>query len=268
MTSKKQVQAQSLPVGSINAPRFGRLHNGRLQADSLGDDREVWIERRAPANLLHRFIKIANAPDTERAVIGFVRQWGLLRLPELRLPIFHKPAAKETTDTIDGYFRFARLLESLLMIGLDLQNGHIADAVVWELADSFLYGDPDPLLLDPLMPRRQEKRDRELATIRSSLPRARSRLQDMIGLLIGQSELRPRLAWISGTWAIDFDCVHGSNLPAILTLQLIASIGGRAMRKCRTCPRWFVPSGRQVYCKECGIRAAWRHAKRRQRQSG
>ena len=261
----KAAKAQSLPVGSINAPRFGRLHNGRLQADSLGDGSEVWIERRAPANLLHRFIKIANAPDTQRAVIAFVRQWGILQLPKLGLPIFHKPAAKEKIDTTDGYFHFARLLESLLTIGLDLQNGHIADAVVWELADSFLYGDPDPLLLDHF-PRSAVQRDRQLAAARSSLPRARKRFQEMIRLLTIVARLQPRFTWSHGIWAIDFDCFHGSNLAAILTIQLMAAIGGQTMRKCRTCPRWFVPSGRQVYCKGCGIRAAWRHAKKRQRQ--
>jgi len=80
-------------------------------------------------------------------------------------------------------------------------------------------------------------------------------------------QLQPTLCWRKDRWVIEFDTAWGtgSNVPAILVLQLMAEIGGNAMRKCRNCPQWFLPTGRQVYCT-CGIRAAWRDAERRERK--
>ena len=105
--------------------------------------------------------------------------------------------------------------------------------------------------------------------ILSSVPGARTTFQTMMRQLVEVTGLVPRFCWTGRAWAIDFDCFYGSNIGAILAIQLMAAVGGAAMKKCRDCPRWFEPRGRQLYCSACGIRAAWRAAAatRRRKQS-
>jgi rRNA maturation endonuclease Nob1 len=80
------------------------------------------------------------------------------------------------------------------------------------------------------------------------------------------SQVQPRLHWDGDGWAIDFDSFGASNIAALMTIQLMAEMGGDAMKKCRSCPRWFQGTGRQVYCGACGIKAAWRAAAQRRRK--
>ena len=264
MTSTKPEKAQSLPVSFVWAPAFGRLYDGRLLAESRG----AWKKRRAPRNLLNRFISIADSANTEAAVVSFARQWGIIGLCKHGLPILHDPACKKTSDTISAHHSFARLLEVLLRIGLELNKRRIADPVEWQLADDLLVDD------DPERQNKSPDWDSAVSfgsTLRlislNHLRFARGRFQNIMRRLATMVRLQPQLAWINGAWSIDFNCSRGSNLAAILTIQLMAAIGGHTMRKCRACPRWFTPIGRQVYCGRCGIRASWRDAKKRQRQA-
>ncbi len=254
MTSE-QAAKESLPVGYVWAPRFAEFREGRLRAETSVN----WIKRRAPRDLLKRFVNLAESPNTERAVIGFAKQWGIVGLCKHGLPIPHQPACKDMIDTIDAHHSFALLLDALLRIGLGLNGGCVADYADWEVADSILY--------DPGVQWSREQREADLRVYRASLPMARTRFQAMMRELTKFARLQPRFSWSDGAWAIDFDALNGSNLAAILTIQLMAEIGGQAMRQCRSCPRWFAPRGRQVYCKACGIRAAWRDAKKRQRHA-
>jgi|SRR5579872_373010 len=257
MTTKQPERAASLPMGSVHAPRFARLEKGVMYAAS-----GAWVTRRAPRDLLHRFIQIAEAPKTrrldegervERAASGFASQWGLVGLCQHGLPAGHNSSCKPV-DTVEGHRQFALCLDALLRIGLSLNAGHCADDIDWEFVDFHLSGPDFP----------PHTRAREFWPP-SSLVLGRTHLQIMMQRLLTISWVQPRFNWSSGGWAIDFDSYHGSNLAAILVTQLMAALGGKAMRKCRDCPRWFTPAGRQVYCRVCGIRAAWRHAAAKKR---
>jgi hypothetical protein len=160
----------------------------------------------------------------------------------------------DTADSAEGYRTFALCLDALLRIGRELSDGRTGDDCDWELADSILCGPDFP-------PREKTLRD----LFRKHLSDSRTQFQIMMRRLTEIARLQPRFQWDGKAWAIDFDCFHGSNLPALLTVQLMAQVGGNVMRKCRACPRWFEPTGRQVYCAACGIRAAWRDSARRQR---
>jgi hypothetical protein len=263
MTAKLPDRA-SLPVESILTPRFDRVERGRL-IESTDD----WIEGlRAPRDLLHRFIRIVEAPKTRRvdeakrievATVAFVSRYGMLGLCVHGLPAAHNRLCmrKRPVDSIDGYRQFALCLDALLRIGLELNAGRRGDHVDWELVNSILCGPDFPQPLDG----RKRVLKPELVSV------GRQYLGFTIHWLAKVCRIQPKFHWHEDAWVIDFTSEYGSgsNLPAILALQLMAEIGGNAMRKCRSCSRWFPPKGRQVYCRGCGIRAAWRDAKRRER---
>jgi len=251
MSNKAQVVA-SLPVGSTWAPRMARANGGRLYADA-----KQWVKKRAPLNLLDRFLAIVESPDSDASIIKFASQWGLLGLCKHGLPIGHNagrnedpanPQCKEAVDKIDDYRQFAEALYILRALAMEISNGQSGIDSDWERADSILCGPDFP-------PRTAEQR-----VFRKAIALARTEFQIMMRRLIEMSRLQPRFQWDGVGWAIDFDTLYGSNLVAILTVQLMSQLGGKALRKCRTCPGWFQPNGRQVYCKRCGIKAAWRSA--------
>ena len=233
----------SLPVGFTWAPRLEGIRDGQL------NEGVPWIKRRAPRELLTRFINIAESPDTERAVRMFTRKWGLLGLCGHGVPRSHNPACDSAPETVDAYKSFSLCLASLRRVGLDINAGSVGNDLDWELADTVLCAGNFPPW-DAAM----------RSLIRSSNATARNSFQTLMRVLVTVSSVQPRFCWTGNAWSIDFDCHHGSNLPAILTVQLMAQIGGRAMKKCRNCTTWFEPRGRQVYCASCGLRAARRDA--------
>jgi hypothetical protein len=151
-------------------------------------------------------------------------------------------------------------LAALRQIGADVSDGHVGDGVDWELAERCLYGEEYPFQIRSTF-------RKAAAAIPGSSPAARSEFQRLVLTLIRVCRIQPGFRWDKTGWSIDFDSILGSNLAAILALQLISQLGGKALRKCRACPRWFSPHGRQVYCKKCGIRAAWRSAWRTAEQN-
>src|SRR2546427_6889562 len=119
MTPGKHEPTPSLPVNSIWAPVFGRMgRGGRLFEKkiagwsallfaqesggiSLGGRRKLlpvgFHTKRAPLDLLSRFCRIAEAKNIDRAVVTFVRRWGLLSLCEHGIPKTHR--CKKQTET-------------------------------------------------------------------------------------------------------------------------------------------------------------------------
>jgi hypothetical protein len=209
---------------------------------------------RPRADLLARFLRIAEAADTSKAAIAFSKRWGRLELCEHGLPWKH---CSNPADGVDSYMQFSRCLEALGRIGLELKAGRSGGDVDWEIVEQIFAAGDDYELLSK----------EERAAFRGKPREARANFVNLMDRLIFLSDLRPRLQWDkkTQTWAIDFDSFAPSNLTAILALQLMSQLGGAAMKRCASCPRWFTPQGRQVYCELCGIRAAWRAAARKRR---
>lgn len=127
----------SIPLGYLWAPQFSALDGDRLLTDNTRPTR-----RRRPRNdLLKSFCRIAESPNTEKAVITFVTRCGLIGLCRHGLPTSHNRACMQpagSIDTIAAYKTFAVCLESLGRIGQELNGGKIGSDLDWELADKIL----------------------------------------------------------------------------------------------------------------------------------
>jgi hypothetical protein len=245
MRTQTQVK-QSLPVGSTWAQRLDREEEGRLLPAS-----GKMVKKRAPLNLLDRFLAIVESPDSDASVLKFASRWGLLSLCKHGLPIGHNPGCNEAMDKIDDYRQFSEALYVLRTLAMEISNGRAGIDTDWERVDVILCG-PD----FPPRPKNQKH-------FRKIIGVARTEFEILMQRLIEMSRLQPRFRWDGTAWAIDFDTLYGPNLVAILTIQLMGQLGGKVMRKCRNCPGWFQPIGRQVYCKRCGLKAAWRSASKK-----
>lgn len=243
-------QTRSVAIGYTNAPRLGRV-NG----EDLIPGRAPWLVRRGSSRLLDQFIRIAESAQTNHAVTIFANRWGLLQLCEHGLPCWHNSRTQcQAADSVESYKTFAVSLDAMLRIGLELNRRRCGADTDWQLANGGLSA-PD------FQPWSNEERH----DFQSNLGTARLHFQILMRRLARVAGLTLRFYWNDRGWAIDFDCDRGSNLAALMVVQLMARLGGPSMKKCRNCPRWFQPAGRQVYCSACGIRAAWRDAAARHR---
>jgi hypothetical protein len=242
----------SIPLGAIWAPRLLSTRGGRLLGDSAHREK-----RRPRRDLLERFCRIPENTNAGKAAVRFAKDCGLIGLCGHGLPTHHSPACVRdgSEETVEAYRKFALCLGALRRVGLELNAGRSGDVSDWELADGILSAEDFPV----------GGRSHWNITVKH-LQSARTEFMTMMRRLTLVSQVQPRLHWDGQRWAIDFDSFAGSNIAALLTVQLMAQVGGTAMKKCRSCPRWFQSNGRQAYCNACGIKAAWREAARKQRQ--
>jgi hypothetical protein len=281
-------------------------------------------------DLLERFCRVADAPDTARAVVAFARRWGLLGLCEHGLPYLHRtpwctPSCKEE---FQHWKDIAVYFEAMRRIGADLYRGKFGEDTDWEVvtegrsrwnAWSFepqfltqflktapyrgmrrahfespflgaviaklrpeLSAEQAEELIDHLLDLMDSRQTRAVRTEEShqTFERGRTTMSGtvnqrrvyymmLIQQLIDISGLQPRFSWSGGAWNIDMDSQAYSNIPAILTAQLmLRASSAKTQIKCSECPRWFIPRRNQrKYCDSCGIRAAWRVSKRNKRKS-
>lgn len=239
-----------MPLGSISAPPLRGIDRGGYYIKGIRPEKQ----RRPNAHLLTQFLRIAESANADKAAAAFTNRWGLLGLCEHGLPVIHSRQCGFPEDDASSYQKFALRLDALRRIGLQLNAGKLGEPLDWELAEESLFDDSRSAAIDQ-------------AAQEGTIAGAREYYAALIDRLVFLTQLAPRLRWDRPAkgWAIDFDSFAPSNLPALLTIQLMAQVGGKAMKKCLDCPRWFQPKGRQVYCDQCGIRAAWRAAARRKR---
>ena len=262
---------RALSLGDVCAPSLVEV----LGSSIIGG--EVFRRKTVP-DLLERFCRIAEAPNTAAAVVAFAKRWGLLGLCEHGLPYghvrFYEPmfslSGRRLTflDKYQGVDRriclpgaesfqhwkeLAVRFDSMRRVGLDLNRGEIGSDLDWELASA----DPD------------FSGWKDQVGYLPSIDEARLEYAALVRRLIQMSLLEPRFHGSDGVWNIDMDSyfVAYSNLPAILTAQLMLRVSSaKAQIKCSECPRWFIPRRNQrKYCDSCGKRAAWRVSKRKLR---
>lgn len=245
--------------------------------------------RRTPLDLLERFCRIADAPDTTRSVVAFARRWGLLGLcehglPNAGCPRHHREARSAEHEAREHpawlwwsgresflhWKALALAFDSMLRIGLDLNRGRPGQSLDWQLAAIGLSGDLGEGVLGDwwvegiILPDPDELTRRTPKGLRS----ARDDYQTLMQWLIGLSHLRPQFEPRGRNWNIELASPGSAgNLPAILTAQLLLRVGSSSKQtQCWECSRWFVPRRNQrKYCDRCGIHAAWRVAQRKRR---
>jgi hypothetical protein len=223
------------PLGVIWGPRLAKIEEGRLVPDW-----QRMLKRPAPRDLLARYCRIAESPDTDAAAARFARSWGVANLCDSHsLPIGHDTQCKgDPADSVRAHKDFARCLESLRNIGSALTRKHVGESVDWEIADAILCGEGF-----------RPWSERERSVIRGEWLIARTHFQILMRCLLRVCRIQPRLYWSNGAWDVALDVLEGTNVPAILAAQLMLEVAGaKQQRKCRTCPSWFIPRGRQVYC--------------------
>jgi hypothetical protein len=260
--------ANILNFKKIYAPAFDRFETGRLIPNWFRT-----IQRPAPPDLLKRFCAIVDTDDTEKAVVRFVRAWGMMLLcDEHTLPLGHADScssseciAKHRHDSIQAYLDFALCLQTLRNIGLVLSRegskgksvlGEVGSEGDWEMASNILGVPP----LDGTI---------SFGFVTRTAGAVLVRFEEMMQHLMSGCRIYPALSMLDGSWNIGVATSPIHNLPAIVAIQLILEIAGaKAQRKCAAeeCPRWFIPRRRQIYCDACGIRAAWRASYRRKKE--
>ena len=265
-----------LTIGQIRAPALAEV----LDTSIAGF---AWrrIERKPPADLLERFCRIADSDDTDAAVEAFARRWGLLGLCEHGLPHLCEghtvvrgsitPCGWTGVESFDHWKRLALASDSMLRIGLALNRGKPGDQNDWELAASGICGDAGEELLgdwwaEGIAPRLNDDEITRRTT--KGLRVARIDYAILMRRLIDISHLQPMFETSGRNWNIEMGSTQSmSNIPAILTAQLILRVGSSGKQiKCSACHRWFIPRRNQrKYCDRCGIRAAWRAANRKRR---
>jgi hypothetical protein len=285
---------RTLPLGQVLAAAVFEVRDGAIFGTSANK-----VARRAVPDLLERFCRIAEAPDTAKAVVSFAKRWGLLGLCKHGKPQYHHGYSGLICGVtgIESFRRWRELAlvyDAMRRIGLDLNRGKPGEHVDWQLVMEYLEFSIAELIRDPDV--RRHVTILELVQFQKTLPfidpiaqillrevleeipdllggvgsivhGARKCYEMFMGWLIVQSGLFPHFFWAGKSWNIDMDSRGYSNLPAILTAQLMLRVGSaKTQIKCSECPRWFIPRRNQrKYCNSCGIRAAWRSAQRKRR---
>ena len=290
--------SRTVPLGRVFAPALAEVLNGSIVGDAER------IMRKTAPDLLERFRYIAEAPDTDAAVVNFAKRWGMLSLCEHGLPCGHRmPRCKpSTSESFNDWKKLAVFFESMCRIGIELNRGRCGEKTDWQVAADYFpshrwvqgsHGDVD------VLGRKSEERFLDvgistpefIATLKSELNQSQEGILDLkistsqlvatlkstdvarmlymffMQELIKESGLQPRFYWGGGMWNIDLDSEACSNIPAILTAQLMLRVGSsKTMVKCSECPRWFLPRRNQrKYCNHCGKRAMWRVAQRKRK---
>ncbi len=252
-------------TGMVWGPRAEGLRDGSLVYDLREKNK-----RAAGTGLLIVFLELCEATDD--AIYSFAKKWAVLGLCAHGLPCHHRlcapcPAQKTRPDeryrrleSTESWRRFARCFQSLLQIGAAISGDKPGGKEDWLLADEILSG-PDFPRWDA------EPWD-------SSMDLARIYLQALLRRLIEISAINVRF-WSNDRtdrWQFDLDAQGISNLPGILTIQLLLAIAqADGFAVCSSCHRAYVPPRRpdptrRNYCDKCGIRAAWRDAARQRRK--
>jgi hypothetical protein len=278
----------TIPLDEVFAPSLDEV-----LADSI-TGKEEYFSKRVPLDLLERFCRIAESPDTAAAVVAFAKGWGLLGLCEHGMPYPHFVMGQGDARIFDGLLTDASFdkpirgafcapvaesyqhwkdlalrFDSLRRIGLDLNRGELGNSTDWQLAAN----DPDTYWQleanannSDLGPFSKVPSGKPIWRRETSLDRARIRYVFHIQRLIQISNLQPWFGWV-GAWNIELSSYARSNILAILTMQLILRVSSaKTQVKCAECLLWFIPRRNQrKYCDSCGNRAAWRASKRKQR---
>ncbi len=221
-TSRADGRDRAVQTGRVFAPKVLYLEGAHL----IGDANET-LFKPAESGLLNEFLNLANGkPDT---ILKFAQKWGALKkettpMPRLR---FKEPVSFWREQAI----RF----QALHRLGVNLDLKRTGDPRDWRI-----------LKVEP-------------PSGTGALDEARLNVMSCVGKLVNEARLQPRLYWnkSNGQWQIDFDAPSGSNLLAILVLQLMVSIAGKdGVAICSHCQSKYEPerrpsTSRRNYCQDC-----------------
>ena len=282
--------------GQIDPAAGWRLWAGFERAEVVADRVEwQWREetpkdipwRRSATGLLDSFISLSDGNPT--AVRDFVREWGPLGLCAEHDRLVRDCSCKKAwvvaaAEPLDLWYDVAAEARGLLIAAAlgkqRLPVVGVPPALAAALTRPWHVSDPQWMRAAGI-----RHRDDLLAAL-PGLAREDDGsfvwgVQDMVNMWLVEADIRPRLSWLDPDWEAGSERSPVADRPyltfgvnslfAALTLQLVLAVAdaGR-LAICASCqrpyfPRRKPPRGRRSYCSQCGLRAAWRDAKRRQR---
>lgn len=178
-------------------------------------------------HLLSGFLGLTSAEPDE--ILKFARTWGAFKIKSTPIP------GLRFKEPIAVWHALAVQFRALHRIGADLNQERTGTEEEWRAIR---------------LARPAGKR---------ALDEARFLLMSNVRRLVNDAQLRPRLYWnkLSEQWQIDFDGPSGSNLLAVLALQLMVSIADKdGVALCSNCHQSYMPErrpsvGRRNYCQLC-----------------
>jgi hypothetical protein len=233
-------------TAEVFAPKVISLEGGHLLCDANRNSIN------APgAGLLEGFLKLADAEPDE--ILEFARKWGALGIKMKAAP------GLRSLEPVAAWSDLAIRFRALHRIGAELNRESIGAAKDWKALGSHR----------PAANRTY-----------TALEEARFSLTSIVGRLVRDAKLYPRLYWNKSTaqWQIDFDTYSRTNLYAVLVLKLMVVIADKeGFAICSGCHLSYVPEqqpsvGRRNYCKGCrdaGVpcRDSKREQRRRKREA-
>jgi hypothetical protein len=247
--NKKPITAHRIVL-----PAEIQLDGDQLHWNEMPLRKEILKQPRSP-HLVQEFISLADrdAPDD---VLYFAKKWGPLHLcKDHNLPTSHsqtiatnKPACRprgsfpEYWEPIDTWFRMARYLRHLLNIASRLHEGERGDPKDWDHIPG-----PEP---------------------KSNLREHKWRLAIEVNSLLKIGDVGLEFSWRSDP-KIAYSPFDLFGHLALQVMMVVSRTDGLAV--CSNCSDAYIPKrrpnpNRRHYCSNCGRHAAWRDAKRAQRQ--
>lgn len=222
--SASRADGRDRPVqtGMVFAPEVLSLEGANLICDANKTQ-----SKPAVSGLLDEFLSLANAKPQE--ICRFAQKWGALKIESTPIQ------ALRFKEPVSVWREKAIRFQALHRLGIDINQRRTGAPEEWQVLD-----------LEP-------------PTGKGAIDEARLLVMSCVRKLVQKSHLQPRLYWNGGNrqWQIDFDAPSGSNLLAVLVLQLMVSIADKeGIAICSHCQDPYEPErrpsiGRRNYCQEC-----------------
>lgn len=261
MTDGQGNLGRPLFPGHLLVPAHVAIEDGHLVwSTALGGDADLRFVR-VEAGLLGRFVRLADGDAA--AVLQFARRYGPLRVSRYEYAPLEgaNQFAWRGTEPVQEWYALARNAATLLRIAALRHQGRRVPPEDWRVA--FTTG---------LLPISAASAFREFEHAPSSAWHSlqHAGLPFLVNMWLTAERPSVWLTWPPG--AAPTIVLAGDNLLSHLAAQLLAAVcQSEGVAVCSGCGTPYMPDRRprgdqRHYCKECGIRAAWRDSKRRGRQ--
>lgn len=238
-----------------------------------------------PVDLLEQFLRIAEGEDAAGAVRSFIERFGGLGLCKAHnRPVGHEPSLS-LRDVGTNFVESGAECSAWRTVGFDVQGQlfwHEESIEAWKawadrfhslLAHASSLKTPQPQLQAPDSSFLRGLTERRRAAVEpAKAVEVFHRLVGVINGWLADAGVAPRLESDSlGQVTATLGSSGTFPLFGALVLKSIAVITGpRGMVACSGCGQLFSPerkraASRRKFCSSCGLRAAWRLSKRKQR---
>ena len=286
LDKERMILERMVPSGSWLAPNSVELDKKKkgLYWGAIPREGKKWMEFRTPKEgMLEEFVQLANSSPEK--ILRYAKRWGVLMRCPHGLPFALDTQGIEVSELcqrcwakfskwlvvdpeervsfepipvrepIDLWRRYAREAQSILGLATDLHRDRLGSTEDWGV------------LL------KQYDSDHHLAKRRKALPTSliaqRADLAKIIQRWPNQGKVRILFKWNADQ---EPEITYGGGFLGALAIQIMLAVSrAHSFVICSACGTPFAPKrkpnpNRRRYCNQCGKQAAWRDAKRVERQ--